>query len=49
NPGDDHWIVVKKILKYLNNTKDMFLVCGGDMKRELKVSCYTDAGYLTDA
>ncbi|GJU06903.1 hypothetical protein Tco_1123333 [Tanacetum coccineum] len=46
---DDHWIVVKKILKYLNNTKDMFLVYGGDMKRELKVSCYTDAGYLTDA
>ncbi|GKF68070.1 hypothetical protein Tco_0197749, partial [Tanacetum coccineum] len=21
----------------------------GDLKRELKVSCYTDAGYLTDA
>ncbi|GJT23042.1 retrotransposon protein, putative, ty1-copia subclass [Tanacetum coccineum] len=37
------------ILKYLRNTKDMFLVYGGDMKRELRVSCYTDAGYLTDA
>nr|GEY27150.1 retrotransposon protein, putative, Ty1-copia subclass [Tanacetum cinerariifolium] len=31
------------------NTKDMFLVYGGDKKRELRVSCYTDAGYLTDA
>nr|GFB76624.1 retrotransposon protein, putative, Ty1-copia subclass [Tanacetum cinerariifolium] len=31
------------------NTKDMFLVYGGDQKRELRVSCYTDAGYLTDA
>nr|GEU68236.1 hypothetical protein [Tanacetum cinerariifolium] len=31
------------------NTKDMFLVYGCDLKRELKVSCYTDAGYLTDA
>nr|GEW29296.1 DUF21 domain-containing protein At2g14520-like [Tanacetum cinerariifolium] len=31
------------------NTKDMFLVYGGDIKRELRVSCYTDAGYLTDA
>ncbi|GKB18725.1 retrotransposon protein, putative, ty1-copia subclass [Tanacetum coccineum] len=31
------------------NTKDMFLVYEGDLKRELKVSCYTDAGYLTDA
>nr|GFB05794.1 retrotransposon protein, putative, Ty1-copia subclass [Tanacetum cinerariifolium] len=28
---------------------DMFLVYGGDLKRELRVSCYTDAGYLTDA
>nr|GEX03518.1 retrotransposon protein, putative, Ty1-copia subclass [Tanacetum cinerariifolium] len=41
--------VVKNILKYLRNTKDMFLVYGGNMKRELRVSCYTDAGYLTDA
>ncbi|GJR51452.1 hypothetical protein Tco_1401973 [Tanacetum coccineum] len=39
---------VKNILKYLHNTKDMFLVYGGDMKRELRVSCYTDVGYLTD-
>ncbi|GJX47033.1 retrotransposon protein, putative, ty1-copia subclass [Tanacetum coccineum] len=31
------------------NTKDMFLVYGGDIKRELRVSCYTNAGYLTDA
>nr|GFA01858.1 hypothetical protein [Tanacetum cinerariifolium] len=31
------------------NTKDMFLVYGGDQKRELRFSCYTDSGYLTDA
>ncbi|GJZ28286.1 retrotransposon protein, putative, ty1-copia subclass [Tanacetum coccineum] len=36
-------------LEYLRITKDMFLVYGGDIKRELRVSCYTDAGYLTDA
>ncbi|GJY66848.1 retrotransposon protein, putative, ty1-copia subclass [Tanacetum coccineum] len=47
--GELHWTTVKNILKYLRNTKDMFLVYGGDMKRELRVSCYTDAGYLTDA
>ncbi|GKC57245.1 retrotransposon protein, putative, ty1-copia subclass [Tanacetum coccineum] len=47
--GDLHWTTVKNILKYLRNTKDMFLVYGGDLKRELKVSCYTDVGYLTDA
>nr|GFD05863.1 retrotransposon protein, putative, Ty1-copia subclass [Tanacetum cinerariifolium] len=49
NSSDIHWTTVKNILKYLRNTKDMFLVYGGDLKRDLKVSCYTDAGYLTDA
>nr|GEY19562.1 hypothetical protein [Tanacetum cinerariifolium] len=49
NLGDLHWTTVKNILKYLRNTKNMFLVYGGDLKRELRVSCYTDAGYLTDA
>nr|GEU85155.1 hypothetical protein [Tanacetum cinerariifolium] len=48
NPGDLHWTTVKNILKYLRNTKDMFLVYRGDLKREVRVSCYTDAGYLTD-
>nr|GEZ45959.1 retrotransposon protein, putative, Ty1-copia subclass [Tanacetum cinerariifolium] len=47
--GDAHWTAVKNILKYLRNTKDMFLVYKGDTKRELRVSCYTDAGYLMDA
>nr|GEY88058.1 hypothetical protein [Tanacetum cinerariifolium] len=49
NPGDLHWTTVKNIMKYLRNTKDMFPVYGGDIKRELRVSCYTHAGYLTDA
>ncbi|GKD77441.1 hypothetical protein Tco_1340062 [Tanacetum coccineum] len=49
NLGEEHWTTVKNILKYLRNTKDMFLVYGGNMKRQLRVSCYTDAGYLTDA
>nr|GEV96777.1 retrotransposon protein, putative, Ty1-copia subclass [Tanacetum cinerariifolium] len=46
--GDLHWTTAKNILKYLGNTNDMFLVYGGDIKRELRVSCYIDAGYLTD-
>nr|GEV48176.1 retrotransposon protein, putative, Ty1-copia subclass [Tanacetum cinerariifolium] len=49
NPGDAYWTAVKNILKYICNTKDMFLVYRGDMKRELMVSCYIDARYLTDA
>ncbi|GKC74646.1 retrotransposon protein, putative, ty1-copia subclass [Tanacetum coccineum] len=44
-----HWTTVKNILEYLRNTKDMLLVYRGYMKRELRVSCYTNAGYLTDA
>ncbi|GJV09181.1 retrotransposon protein, putative, ty1-copia subclass [Tanacetum coccineum] len=28
NPGESHWTAVKNILKYLRNTKDMFLVYG---------------------
>ncbi|GKB78066.1 retrotransposon protein, putative, ty1-copia subclass [Tanacetum coccineum] len=48
NPGEEHWTAVKNILKYLRNTKDMFLVYRGNMERELGVSYYTDAGYLTD-
>ncbi|GJR47782.1 retrotransposon protein, putative, ty1-copia subclass [Tanacetum coccineum] len=35
--------------KVKRNTKDMFLVYGGNMEQELRVSCYTDVGYLTDA
>nr|GFA24408.1 hypothetical protein [Tanacetum cinerariifolium] len=48
DPCDLHWTTIQNILKYLKNTKGMFLVYGGDLKRELMVSCYTDAGYLTD-
>ncbi|GJV43581.1 retrotransposon protein, putative, ty1-copia subclass [Tanacetum coccineum] len=47
--SQEYWTAVKNILKYLRDTKDMFLVYGGNMERQLKVSCYTDAGYLTDA
>ncbi|GKG13294.1 hypothetical protein Tco_0350254 [Tanacetum coccineum] len=32
NPGDLHWTTVKNILKYLTNTKDMFLVYRGNLK-----------------
>ncbi|GJS01555.1 hypothetical protein Tco_0318063 [Tanacetum coccineum] len=31
------------------STESSELTGYGDMKRELRVSCYTDAGYLTDA
>ncbi|GJY65250.1 hypothetical protein Tco_0467488 [Tanacetum coccineum] len=49
NSCDLHWTTVKNIMKYLKNTKDMFLVYGGDLKRELIVSCYTNAWISYDA
>ncbi|GJR25404.1 retrotransposon protein, putative, ty1-copia subclass [Tanacetum coccineum] len=48
NPGELHWTVVKNILKYLRNTKDMFLVYGGNLEAELRVECYSNAGFETD-
>ncbi|GJR89113.1 retrotransposon protein, putative, ty1-copia subclass [Tanacetum coccineum] len=35
NHGELHWTAVKNILKYLRNTKDMFLVYGGNPEAEL--------------
>nr|GEV60587.1 hypothetical protein [Tanacetum cinerariifolium] len=35
NPGDAYWTTVKNILKYLRNTKDMFLVYGVSSMRIL--------------
>ncbi|GJX33868.1 retrotransposon protein, putative, ty1-copia subclass [Tanacetum coccineum] len=48
NPNEPHWTAVKNILKYLRNTKDMFLVYGGNPDAELRVDCYCDAGFESD-
>ena len=39
NPGLEHWIAVKNILKYLRRTKDLFLIYGGG---DLQLDGYTD-------
>ncbi|GJU45793.1 retrotransposon protein, putative, ty1-copia subclass [Tanacetum coccineum] len=38
----------ENILKYLRNTKDMFLIYGGDSTTKLGVTYYTDASWETD-
>ncbi|GKC26478.1 retrotransposon protein, putative, ty1-copia subclass [Tanacetum coccineum] len=48
NHGELHWTAVKNILKYLRNTKDMFLVYGVNSEAELRVDCYCDDGFETD-
>ncbi|GJW85862.1 integrase, catalytic region, zinc finger, CCHC-type containing protein [Tanacetum coccineum] len=47
NPGESYWTVVKNILKYLRNTRDMFLVYGGDSITKLSVTRYTNASWET--
>ncbi|GJU40437.1 retrotransposon protein, putative, ty1-copia subclass [Tanacetum coccineum] len=39
---------VKTILKYLRNTKDIFLVYDGNPEAELRVDCYCDVGFEID-
>jgi hypothetical protein len=46
DPGVEHWTTIKNILKYLNRTKEMFLVYGCD--EQLVVKGYTDASIDTD-
>jgi hypothetical protein len=43
----NHWNVVKGILKYLRNTKDIVLVYGGN-EEELSIKGYVDATFDTD-
>ncbi|GKA55029.1 retrotransposon protein, putative, ty1-copia subclass [Tanacetum coccineum] len=44
-----HLIEKAYMVQHEGNTKDMFLVYGGDLDGELRVTCYTDSGYETDA
>ncbi|GKA11143.1 reverse transcriptase domain-containing protein [Tanacetum coccineum] len=46
NPGEGYWTTVKNIIKYLRNTKDIFLVYGGE--EELRGTGYCDASWQTD-
>ena len=46
NLGEDHWTVVKNIMKYLRRTKEMFLVYGGE--DELIIKGYSDANFQSD-
>ncbi|GJX51010.1 retrotransposon protein, putative, ty1-copia subclass [Tanacetum coccineum] len=48
NPGESYWTTVKIILKYLRNTKYMFLFYGGESTTNLSVTCYIDASWETD-
>nr|GEV57615.1 methyl-CpG-binding domain-containing protein 2-like isoform X1 [Tanacetum cinerariifolium] len=46
--GEAYWTAVKNILKYLRNTKDTFLVFGGNPEAGLRVNCYCDVRFETD-
>nr|GEZ68859.1 hypothetical protein [Tanacetum cinerariifolium] len=48
NLGESHWTDVKTILKYLRNTKDMFLVYGENLEAKLRVNYCYNAGFETN-
>jgi len=45
NPGEQHWMAVKCILKYLRRTKDLLLVYGGE---DLQFRAFTDSSFQSD-
>ena len=45
DPDENHWKVVKIILKYLKNTKDQWLVYG---ETDLKLMGFTDSSFQSD-
>ena len=45
NPGLDHWVAVKHILKYLKRTRDYMLVYSGE---DMILKGYTDSDFQTD-
>nr|GFB18933.1 retrotransposon protein, putative, Ty1-copia subclass [Tanacetum cinerariifolium] len=48
NLGKLHWVAVKHILKYLMNTRCMYLVYGGKPDTELGVTSFCDASWKCD-
>ncbi|GJX21798.1 hypothetical protein Tco_0226243 [Tanacetum coccineum] len=46
NPGEPHWTAVKTILKYLRNTKEMFLVYGRNPEAELRDEIKSQTRYV---
>ena len=45
DPGLEHWVAIKNILKYLRRTKDLVLVYGGN---GLKLDGFTDSDFQSD-
>nr|GFB25171.1 retrotransposon protein, putative, Ty1-copia subclass [Tanacetum cinerariifolium] len=48
NPGKLHLVAVKHILKYLRNTRDMFLMYAGKPNTELDVTSFCDTSWQCD-
>lgn len=48
NPGLEHWVAGKKVLRYLQRTKNNMLVFRRIEKHELEVIGYSDASYKSD-
>ena len=45
DPGENHWKIIKTILKYLRNIKDQWLIYG---ESDLKFIRFTDFNFQSD-
>jgi hypothetical protein len=45
NPGQAHWNTLKRVMSYLNTTKDLWLTLGG--KGKMKLVVYTNADWAS--
>ena len=45
NPGREHWIIVKRILRYIKGTSDVALCYGGS---KFTVGGYVDSDFVGD-
>ncbi|XP_040369503.1 secreted RxLR effector protein 161-like [Rosa chinensis] len=48
NPGHEHWVTGKKVLRYLKRTKDYMLVYKKIEGQEFEIKAYADASYKSD-
>ena len=49
NPTEESWIILKRVIRYLQGTKDLWLELGGDQDNEIQLCGFCDADWGGDA
>jgi hypothetical protein len=48
NPGKQHWLAVKRILRYLKGTMDLGITIKNTGSKNITITAYADSDYATD-